>query len=156
METFLVVFGLLATCFALSKIVPGLRVRAMRSLAARRGFQYIGGPLPASFRMTSYPADDLRFVRNVIEGQSNGMPILIFDCDVGVVGIARGRTCTFIATQTDTNPFGSLGWGERIVQSSGWSALYRLPPLFPSRPWTMGIRRIEDHLDSLRMCERAH
>ena len=154
MGTFLVVFGLFAVCFGLQNLLPRLRTRAMRSLALRRGFHYIGGPLPTSFRMTCDPAAGLRFASDVIEGQTNGVRILIFDC---AIGVGRGQACTFIATQTNQNPFGRVSWGEKIVQSCGWSALYRLRPLFPgSAPWSMSIQRIEEHLDGLRIWEQAH
>jgi hypothetical protein len=145
MKSYLVVFAVLAGIFGLARIVSLRRARAMRSLALRKGFQYIGRPLPASFRMTCYPADSLRWAFNVIEGQQNRVPILIFD---SIVGEGRGRYCTFIATQTNTNPFGSERSREKIVQSCGWSALYRLSVL--QIPGTLSIHRIEDHLNNLR------
>jgi hypothetical protein len=146
MGTFLGVLGLFAAVIACNKIVESVRARAMRSLALRRGFQYLGGPLPTSFRMTCDPAASLRFARHVIEGQTNGVPILIFDCTIG--SGRYGEACTFIATQTNTNLFGSDSSRETIVQSCGWSALYRLRGLTSIGPWAMSIQRIEDHLDS--------
>ncbi len=145
MKGYLIAFALLAGAFGFARTVMFFRARAMRSLALRRGFQFIDRPLPASFRMTCYPADVLKGAFNVIEGQQNRVPILIFD---SVIGEGRGRYCTFIATQTDTNLFGNNSSREKIVQSCGWSALYRLR--FLQIPGTVSIQRIEDHLNNLR------
>ena len=86
---------------ALTLIVVGLRMwymiraRSMCELAARWGFRYIGPPaprwcnpirpkisppLPAQLRLDRNPAGCVvRQVWNVMEGQHNGVTVLIFD-----------------------------------------------------------------------------
>lgn len=139
----LIVLAVLASAFGLAKILLSYRARDMRSLAFRRGFQVID-TLPASFCMTCYPADSIKVVMNVIEGQQNGIPVLIFD---SVVGEGKGTYCTFIAAQTTESIFGVDDSREKVIQSGKWAALYRFR--FLQTPGTLGISRIEDHLDKL-------
>jgi hypothetical protein len=56
--------------------------------------------------------------------------------------------CTFLACQTEQNPFGTNIAPDRVIQSHGWTALYRVP--FLQIPWTMGAQRLDDHLNELR------
>ena len=145
------------------KILMFFRARGMRALASRWGFQYIGPPalrflkiwfssshevsppLPASFSLACYPTDEITQVWNVIEGQQNGISVLIFD---GFFG--RKTYCTFIACQTERNPFAEDTWSDRVIQTGEWRVYYRVPT-FQILPWTMGTKRIEDHLNKLRV-----
>lgn len=111
----------------------------MRSLANKLGFQFIGDGLPSTFRMDCYPMSKIQRVWNVIEGTRKGMQIVIFD---SVIGSGTGRYCTVIACSTSENPF-TLSYGsEKVVQSNGWTALYRLP--FIQVPGTIKVPRLED------------
>ncbi len=123
------------------------------------GFQYSKGeprmlylpknhsPKPASFRLHGYPVDTLNRTWNLIEGEKNGLKILILDSTLSMGG-RNGRYSTFIAVRTDTNPFSNEAPEEKIVNSNGWIALYRLR--FWQIPWTLSIRRIEEHLETLK------
>lgn len=134
------------------------RASAMCAFAAKWGFRYSKGepkkyylpkhhhPTPASFRLKGYPVDTLNRTWNVIEGEKNGFKILVLDSTLSMGG-RRGRYATFIAIRADTNPFGDTSPEEKIAHSNGWTALYRLR--FWQIPWTLSIRRIEEHLDAL-------
>ena len=133
------------------------RTRSMRAFAARRGFKYVGPRAPSFwgfryFRKVKPPiplphachlAGEISQAWNVIEGQQNGAAVLIFDSVLG------GRTyCTFMAYQTEQNPFGMDTSPDRVIQSGGWTVLFRVR--WPSIiPWTMSIQRLDDHLDKL-------
>jgi len=132
------------------------RARAMRSSAARWGFQYIGPSAPR-WRNEPHPmsclpvgissACHLRIthVWNVIEGHQNGVSVLIFD---SIIGEGRGSSyCTVIACQTEQNPFGTITAPDRLIQSGGWTILHGIWFLWFS--WTMGIRRLDNHLNRL-------
>lgn len=144
------------------KVSLMFRARAMQTVASKWGFQYIGPtafrwgflsmpkirpPLPASLSLDWYPSNEIRQVWNVIEGRQNGVSVLIFD------GFFGTRTwCTFIAWQTEQNPFGRNTATNRVIQSNGWTVLYRIPVLqTPWATWTMGIRHLEDTLNKLRV-----
>jgi hypothetical protein len=156
---FLPAVAVLALLFGLVSSLFMFRARSMRALATRWGFQYIGPrapnfwgfrsfpktrlSLPVSFPRVGYPVGDIRQVWNVIEGQQKGLHVLIFD---GVVGT---RTyCTIIACQTKQNPFGIDTSPGRVIQSGGWTVLCRVRYL--QIPWTMGIQRLDDHVNRLR------
>jgi hypothetical protein len=133
------------------------RTRSMRTLAARRGFKYIGPSVPSFwgfyyFRKVKPPVPlphachlvaEIRQAWNVIEGQQNGVSVLIFDSAIW------GRTyCTFIACQTRQNPFEMDNPPDRVIQSDGWTVHYRVR--WPSIiPWTMNIQRLDDHVNRL-------
>jgi hypothetical protein len=157
-------------CFGL-KLVYRSRALAMRQLALKWGFQYTecdphlwfphfwysshgDSPLPASLGLSSDPEDasddlmkDISRTWNVIEGKKDGVDILIFD---GVVdlGVRRGRFSTFIAARADQNPFEDKK-PEEIVYPNDWVVLYCFR-ILPFVPWTLSIRRIEEHLNNLK------
>jgi hypothetical protein len=150
---------LLAVIFAGIYLIYRLRASAMRALALRLGFQYSKGeprmlylpknhcPKPASFRLHGYPVDTLSRTWNIIEGEKNGLKVLILDSTLSMGG-RSGRYSTFVAVRTDTNPFENEESDEKIVHSNGWYALYRLR--FWQVPWTLSIQRIVEILDTLR------
>jgi hypothetical protein len=154
------VLTLLALLFGVVSILFMFRARSMRALAARWGFQYIGPrapnfwgfrsfpktrfSLPVSFPRVGYPVGEIRQVWNVIEGQQNGVPVLIFD---GVVG--ERTYCTIFACQIRQNPFGIDTSPGRVIQSGGWTVLCRVRYL--QIPWTMGIKRLDDQVNKLRV-----
>jgi hypothetical protein len=149
---------LLTAIFAGVRWLYWFRASAMRALALRRNFRYTKGdprfwflpknhrPIPTSFRLRGYPVNTINRTWNVIEGETNGISILILDSTLSF-GSKDGRYCTFISARTDQSPFGIKGPQEKIAHSNGWTALYRLR--FWQIPWTLSIRRIEEHLNSL-------
>ncbi len=144
-----------------------VRAKRMRALAAKWGFRYIGPttlrfsrvwfsfsnevspPLPASFPLRSYPMNDIRQVWNVIEGQRNGLSILIFDSFVR--GGKAGWYCTFIACQTHQNHFRTDSCRDCITQTDGWTIFTRSQVLQTPWPWTMGIQRLDDYVHKLQV-----
>jgi hypothetical protein len=149
----------LTAIFGGIKLLYWFRATAMRALALRMGFQYTKGdpplwfvpkdyrPIPTSFRLRGSPVNMISRTWNVIEGEKNGISILILDSILDL-GVKKGSYCTFIATRTDQNPFGGKDPQEKIAHSNGWTALYRLR-LWQIIPWTMSVQRVEEHLNSL-------
>ena len=150
------------------RIAHMFRARAMRAFAARRGFRYIGPPappkwwwnpshleigppLPAWMVHLRPSGQRIRQVWNVIEGQQNGVPILI--CDSVVGEYKGGQPCTLIACQTEQNPFGIVTSSDRVVQSHGWTVLHGTRFLWFS--WTMGTKRIDCHLKELLAAQQV-
>lgn len=138
-----VAVAVLAFAYGVGGIFQFFRAKAMRALAYKWGFHYGDRDLPASFRMACYPADTIRRAWNVVKGQQHGVTVLIFDSIVGEGG--RGVYCTFVAIQTEMNPFENVDSHEKIIKSSGWTAVYRLR--FLQIPWTLSAKRIEDRLN---------
>jgi hypothetical protein len=144
--------------FGIVIIQLAVRAKSMRAFAARYGFKYVGPRSPSFwgfyvFRKVQPPvplphachlAGEIRQAWNVIVGQQNGVSVLIFDSAIW------GRTyCTFIAWQTEQNPFEADALPDRVIQSGGWTVLHRVRwPQFI--PWTMSIKRLDDYLNKLR------
>jgi hypothetical protein len=150
---------MLTAIFVGIEVLYQFRASAMRAFASKWGFRYSNGapnkyylpknhrPIPTSFRLKGYPVDTLNRTWNVIEGEKNGLKILVLDSTLSMGG-RYGRYTTFIAVRTDTNPFEDTSPDEEIAHSNGWTALYRLR--FWQIPWTLSVRRIEEHLDAMK------
>jgi len=161
----------LAIYFAIAgvfRIVHLIRARAMRAFAARSGFEYIGPGAPPNWlwnpshfhappHLPSWIShlrpngQRIRQVWNVTKGNIDGMSVMIFDC---VIGEYRGgHPCTVVACQTEQDPFVTVTSIDRVSATHGWSILNGSWFLWFS--WTMGIRRLEAHLNDTRVVERA-
>ncbi len=130
-----------------------LRARAMRRLASRWGFQYLGPTAPPRWWDISRPkvraplpgrlCSNLGIAQawNIIEGKYNGTTLFIFD-GLSVGYNTQGRTQ--IACQTEQNPFPLTTSAETVSQIRGWAVLNGVWFLWFS--WMMSIRRLERHL----------
>lgn len=143
------------------QIMHRFRARAMRALASKWGFRYIGPSAPkwwnpSHFEITSNLPHWItsfvgtRQVWNVIEGQRNGVPIFI--CDI-VIGSKGGAGLTLIACQSEQNPFGTVGAADRVVQLNGWTVLRGAWFLWFS--WMMSVKRIDQHVSGLCVAQRV-
>ena len=138
------------------RILHFFRSRAMRRLASRWGLRYVGPTAPPQWWLnTSHPKIPAPlpgwFSRlgisqawNIIEGRTNGIPVLIFD---GVIGTVRSHPCTYIACETEQSPFPTTTSVERVKQIHGWTVLHGVWFLWFS--WFMSIRRLDRHFDHL-------
>jgi hypothetical protein len=148
----------LAAILAAVRIMHFFRARAMRRLASRQGFEYLGPAAPPQWWWnTSRPMIPAplpgRFSQlgvsqawNIIEGKNKGVSVLIFD---GVSEGVRSHPCTFIACQTEQSPFPMTTSAEPVVQMRGWWVLGGVK-FFGFFWWSMGTRRLDRHLDYLR------
>jgi hypothetical protein len=138
------------------RIMHFFRARAMRRLASRWGFQYIGPTAPPQWWLnTSAPQLPAplpgQFSRlgvsqawNIIEAKYNGTNVLIFD---GISEGFRSHPCTFIAYQTEQSPFQITTSVETVMQIRGWTVLRGVRFLWFS--WFMGIGRLDRNLGYL-------
>jgi hypothetical protein len=157
---------LVGSIIAFLKLLMFFRARDMRAFAARWAFQYVGPPalrwfemarwrspslqrgtLPAWFSRRSYPANAIKQVWNVIEGQHCGLPVLIFDSVMDSASTGQSRYCTYVAVLSAQNVFGTDVAPERVAQYGNWTALWRFR--FIPLPWTIKVDRIEEHLARL-------
>ena len=153
--------AVIALLLGVVTILYVIRARSMRALAARWGFKYVGPrapkwstkispPLPVLFP-TCHPAGRrITHVWNLIEGQQNGVSVLIFDSIIGE-GKASGY-CTVVACQTEQNPFGIVTAPDREMRSSGWTVVHGV--WFLHFSWTMGRRRLDRYIKTLQVGSR--
>lgn len=156
------VLATVSLIFGFVRIIHLFRARAMRAFAARWDFQYIGppapkwwnpshptisNPLPVWFSSFHPSGRRIRQVWNVIEGQHNGVSVLIFDSVIG--RIRGGAPCTLIAYQSERNPFGTITSSDRVIQSHGWTVIHGV--WFLQYSWTMGTKRLDNYVSKLRV-----
>ena len=151
MKSILLVLTVLAASLGWFYSVQFFRVKSMRALAGKLGFRFVDRPLPAYFTMDCDPFDGKPLVWNVIEGQRNGINVLVFD---SIVRGGKGFYRTFVAVQTEGEPFprdGTFSSGK-ILRSNGWTALYQnWYGLGQLVGWTMTVQRIEECITNLRI-----
>lgn len=152
----------IAALLGAMRTIHWFRGRAMFALAARLGFRYVGPSAPASWwwnppngrtgpHLPSWVSNTnpcglaVRQVWNVMEGQRNGMSILVFDAIYGSKG---GRPFTAIVCQTEWDPFQTASTGDHVYQSHRWTLLRGTT--FLGFSWTMSIRRLEDNISNLQ------
>jgi hypothetical protein len=151
-KSFEVVLALAAVLGAL-RLMYFFRARAMRRLAERWGFQYLGPTAPPQWWFVSsrplIPAPlPGRFSRlgisqawNIIEGKSNNTSIFVFD---SISAEFRSKPCTYIACQTEESPFPMTTSIERVKKIHGWTVLSGVWFLWFS--WLMSVRRLNRNL----------
>jgi hypothetical protein len=155
---FLPVLAPVAVIFSAVWITFAFRARAMRALAVRWGFHYIGPPapsfwsfrsfrkvtppLPDSFPRDGYPVGEIRQAWNVIEGQQNGVSVLICDSVIG-----ERTYCTTIGCQTEQNPFKADTSPDRVIRSRGWTVVCRAR--YFQIPWTISMQRLNEYVNKL-------
>ncbi|HEV2647195.1 MAG TPA: hypothetical protein VGU46_12590 [Acidobacteriaceae bacterium] len=138
-----------------------LRAAAMSELASKLKFRFTPGPaglwglwfppkdgrpLPTTFPLRGDLLIGINRTWNVIEGEKDGINVLIFD-SVRNLGMKSGTYSTIIATRGETDYFKDKSEHELIVHSNGWTILGRFR-FWQILPWTLSIRRIEEHLNS--------
>jgi hypothetical protein len=125
------------------------RDRSMRFLAQKLGFQYTGRSFPTCFPATAEPFDKIRLKWNAICGRRDGIDIIVFDC---IYGTGRGIYRTYIAVRSPQDPFPSgIGILEKVLQSSGWSALFGRQMALDFVPWSLSVERIQEIVDRLTL-----
>jgi hypothetical protein len=137
-QTFEELFLIVTPIVGMLSVIMIFRARAMRTLAARWGLEYIGPPAPKWFGFAKvkprlpisrnwYPDNEIRQVTNVIEGECSGVQVIIFDT---LLNIGRGAYGTFIACRTESSPFEKDARGERVLKSPDWRILYNATALY--------------------------
>lgn len=156
------IFAMLIAIYGAVQVFYTARTRAMRSLAARWNFRYVGPPPPRWWWPVKHPivrppvpswvshltlsGQRITRVWNVVEGAKDGMTIVIFDV---VLGEHRNsHPCTLIACQTELDPFQGRASVDRVLEDHGWMVLHGVWFLWFS--WTMRVSRIDKHIRNLR------
>ncbi len=109
----------------MSYMVGRRRTAAIRTLASRLGFQFIGEALPRSLTLSGTPFSNHSKIWNVIDGERRGVRTIAFDCQVGI-GKASWRR-TVIAVENATSLAPALPFtSELTIETPGnWKILYR-------------------------------
>jgi hypothetical protein len=101
------------------------RAAAIRSLAIRSGFHYLGNTLPRSLTLSGTPFDRASKVWNVIDGEPHGIRVVAFDCRVGVGKGSWRRSVIAAESSADLSRVVAFNH-EIVIDSAGrWKILYR-------------------------------
>jgi hypothetical protein len=125
------------------------REAALRGMAVRRGFTYLGGALPRSFTLHGTPFERATSIWNVIDGDCRGIRVIGFDCRIGSGKTSWRRTA--IAAQSPCDIFGVVKFsGDVTVDRSGdWAILYQPKTFSLIAPGLMPVSELEARLDSI-------
>jgi hypothetical protein len=101
------------------------RVVAIRALAIRLGFHYLGDALPRSLTLTGTPFDHTSKVWNVIDGEPRGVRIVAFDCRVGTGKGSWRRSVIAVESGADISKAVAFNHDVAIDSAGTWKILYR-------------------------------
>jgi hypothetical protein len=125
------------------------RSAAIRALAIRSGFNYLGSALPRSLTLNGTPIDSATSTWNVIDGERHGVRIVVFDCQIGT-GKGSWRR-TVIAAESAADVFGVVSFNHELKadRSGKWLILYQPKTVSLIPPGLMPIAELETHLSSI-------
>ena len=135
------------------------RDRAIKNLATRLNFHYLGSVLPRSLSIHEPWLNQMTSTRNVIDGERNGIRVVAFDCRIGY---GKGSSLrTVVAAKADHNVFGSQTNHDllrsitadddlTVSQSGDWTLLFRPKQSFELNiSGLMDIEALETHINSI-------
>ena len=148
--TFLYFYVVAAAAFLLVRfLLERKREAALRDLAIRRGFTYLGDALPRSLTLHGTALGGATSIRNVIAADRGAIRLVSFDCRLGS-GKGNSRR-TGLAAQCPRDVLGVPRFTSYLtVERSGdWNIMYepKTGTIFSSG--LMPISEIEAHLDSI-------
>jgi hypothetical protein len=124
------------------------RTAAIRGLAIRSGFHYLGDALPRSLTLSGTPFDLASKVWNVIDGEPRGVRVIAFDCQVGAGKSSWRRTVIAVGSGAGLSLMLSF---EMTMDSAGkWAIVYRPKASVDFRiAGLMPLGELESYLNSV-------
>jgi len=125
------------------------RMHAIRELAKRLSFTYIGQALPRSISLSGTSLQGATAFWNVIDGEHQRIRVIAFDCRIGV-GKGSWRR-TVIGAQSDADVFGTVKFNRDLTaeRSGQWIFLYQPKALAVIPAGLMSVDEIEAHIDAI-------
>jgi hypothetical protein len=122
----------------------------IRALATRLGFTFIGSALPRSLSLARTELAACSSVWNVIDGESRGVRMIAFDCQIGR-GKGRWRR-TVVAVQSSAGKFDATGFSYEVTteRSGEWTLLYQPKTLLLIPLGLMPISELEAYLSTIK------
>ena len=135
--------------FAILRIRASNRTAAIRAMAKRYGFVFLGTELPRSLTLRGTALDRSSSIWNVIDGERYGIRVVAFDCRIGS-GKGSWRR-TVIAAQSPSDLFNAVPFNRDLTvdRSGGWAILYQPWGYSVIPPGLMSIAELEAHLEAL-------
>ena len=130
-------------------LVERQRTAAIRALATRLGFHFLGDALPRSLTLSGTPFSSYSKVWNVIDGEPHGVRIIACDCRVGVGKRSWRRTVIAVESASYHSPALPFNPEMTIDTVGDWKIIYRPKALINvSISGLMPLEELESYLNS--------
>jgi hypothetical protein len=131
------------------------RRRQMPELARKLGLKHWGDSLPPEFSLEDSELTPILRTFNVLEGNSNGVPVAVFDV---AKRAGKGNAYFTVIAAKGRAPFGAEAFDPDLTTASSgeWTLLYRPRSLFSFANRLLSMQQIEDQLRSVRPSATAH
>ena len=139
----------LALFFTVSAVKDRVRKSAIRQMAARVGFIYLGDAVPR-VNLDETPFRWITSAWNVIAGERCGIDVVAFDCRVGQGKGSWRRTVIAARTQDDIFSVVAFDRNLTVDRSGNWMVLYqpKQPAFVPGA--LMQVEELEAHLNAIK------
>ncbi|HXN45388.1 MAG TPA: hypothetical protein VN893_02030 [Bryobacteraceae bacterium] len=127
------------------------RKAALRLMASRRGFEYLGEWIPRALSLRGTPFERASWIWNVIEGDCQGIRVVAFDCTIGSGKASRRRTA--IAAHSPRDVFGAVKFSRDLTadRSGDWIILYQPKAIALFEDGLMSVPEVEAHFDAIEV-----
>ena len=130
-------------------LVERKRTAAIRELAIRVGFHFLGNALPRSLTLSGTPFSSYSKVWNVIDGEPHGVRIIACDCRVGIGKHSWRRTVIAVESATCRSPALPFNPEMAIDTVGNWKIIYRPRALINvSMSGLMPLEELESYLSA--------
>jgi len=130
-------------------LVERQRTAAIRALATRLGFHFLGNALPRSLTLSGTPFSSYSKVWNVIDGEPHGVRMIACDCRVGVGKHSWRRTVIAVESASYSSPALPFNPEMTIDTVGNWKIIYRPKALINvSISGLMPLEELESYLNS--------
>jgi hypothetical protein len=125
------------------------RESAIRDMAARLNFRYLGNVVPGSLSLATSQLRNVSAIWNVVEGEHKGIRLIAFACRVGY-GKGSWRR-SVIAAEAATDVFETVAFNRDLAleRSGQWILLYEPKVLSLVPRGLMPVSEIEARLDAV-------
>src|SRR5215475_13197302 len=118
-----IVFLVGAVLYAIYGAEDLWRQYAMRRLAHEFRLKFGGKRLPEALSLYGTPFNQRRFTWNVMEGERDGIRVVIFDCQVGEGTGNLRRTVMSLRVGSDISTTANRNPGLTVLSSGGWAVI---------------------------------
>jgi hypothetical protein len=143
---------LLLPLFYVSITLLGQRHRAaaMRGLATRTGFHYLGRGVPKSLNLSGTELENATAIWNLIDGDCHGIRVMVFDCRIGAGKGSWRRTVIATNERPERLSATSFNPGLTVERSGEWSIIYQPKAFSLIPPGLMPVDEVEAHVKAIR------
>ena len=138
-----------AAALAMNWVLDRRRRAAVRHMALRRGFTYLGDVLPRSITLQGTSLEAVSSIWNVMEADRGAIRVLAFDCRIGRGKGSRLRTVISARGPRDVFGIGRFCVDLTFERSGEWTMMYAPLTFSLIATGLMPVSEVEAQIDSL-------